>query len=431
MASIDVLRTIPAVALVPVAVLSFGPTVKTEVILATYAALWPVIVNTAGGVAAVHPRQYDVARMLRFSPATTVRKIVAPAVLPAWLVGARMAVIVGFMVAIVAEMLLYTDGLGGGLIESFNALSPARVWAYTLVCGVIGFVLTASLRHVVRIALHRSLLPVDRIPVSISSVVIPPAAPASGLTPCVALLAVWQRVADDDSLSFPPPSQWLAALARLLDDGLLIPAVIQTLATYTLGLGVAAVVGTALGGTILSFPRLDQMFTPTIDFIAAVPAAALLPAAVLLLGPSQLAAVLVVALIVSWPIQLNVAMAARSIPVVRLEMARTLGLSPAQRWAKVTFPSLSPGLMLGLRVASALALIVSLLVGIFGSGDGIGRLLVVSQQTFDSGAAWGLLAIVAAFGYLSSAFLGALARRQITAYSGAAVTPTTRARLTP
>ena len=99
---------------------------------------------------------------------------------------------------------------------------------------------------------------------------------------------------------------------------------------------------------------------------------------------------------------MSVAAAARTIPAVRLEMSRTLGLSAVQRWVKVGLPSLTPGVLLGVRVASAMALIVTLLVDIFGTGAGIGRLLIQSQQTFDAAAAWGLLLIVGAFGYLAS-----------------------------
>jgi sulfonate transport system permease protein len=124
MASVDFLRTIPAVALVPVAVLSLGPVRAAEIALATYAALWPIVLHTAGGVAAVHPRQYDVARVLRLGRLTTVRKIVIPAAVPAWLVGARMAVTIALLVAIVAEMITSSRGLGGGLTESMMRLRP-------------------------------------------------------------------------------------------------------------------------------------------------------------------------------------------------------------------------------------------------------------------------------------------------------------------
>jgi sulfonate transport system permease protein len=118
-----------------------------------------------------------------------------------------------------------------------------------------------------------------------------------------------------------------------------------------------------------------------------------------------------VALIVSWPILLNTATAVRSIPPVRLEMSRTIGLSRAQRWGKVIVPSLIPGAMLGARVAASLAVIITLLVDIFGAGMGLGRLLVESQQRFDASAAWGLLVIVGLFGYAMSLALSWLERR--------------------
>ena len=231
------------------------------------------------------------------------------------------------------------------------------------------------------------------------------------MLPIAALLIVWQLAATDDSLSFPPPNEWLEAIVRLHREGLLSPAIAQTLGTYVLGLAFATAIGAAVGVAIGASRRIDRALTPSIDFVAAIPGAALVPVAVLLLGPTLISGVAVVALIVSWPILLNAATAMRSIPAVRLEMSRTLGLSPAQRWRKVILPSLAPGIMLGVRVASAMALIITLLVDILGAGAGIGRLLVESQQRFDAPAAWGLLFIIGTFGYLTSVFLAWVERR--------------------
>jgi ABC-type nitrate/sulfonate/bicarbonate transport system permease component len=222
------------------------------------------------------------------------------------------------------------------------------------------------------------------------------------------MLAVWQLVAPADSLSFPPPSEWLTALGRLSDAGVLTTAITTTLVTFVLGLFFAALVGTVLGTAIGASSLMDQALTVTVDFLATVPAAALVPLAALLLGPTLTAGVLVVGVVASLPITLNAATAMRSIPAVRLEMSRSIGLSPLQRWSKVVAPSLVPGVLLGVRVAAPLAIIVTLLVDVFGTGTGIGRLLVVSQQQFDAAAAWGLLLIVGGFGYLSSAALSYL-----------------------
>ena len=239
MASVDFLRTIPAVALVPVAVLSFGPVWTAEIVLASYAALWPIVLHTAGGVAAVHPRQFDVARMLRLGPVTTVRKIVVPAAIPTWLVGARMAVIIALLVAIVAEMIMSSRGLGAGLTESMHALAPARMWAYAVGCGILGLMLNAGLRRAVRLALPGA--PAQSL--GDHPTPTPPITALRGLLPIAALLIVWQLTTSDDSLSFPPPGEWLTAIARLHGDGVLSPAVLHTLGTYAFGLACAVVEG--------------------------------------------------------------------------------------------------------------------------------------------------------------------------------------------
>ena len=162
MASVDFLRAIPAVALLPVALLAFGPGPGTELILATWAAQWPVLVNIAGAVAAVPARLHDVARTLRLTRARTVRTIVLPAVLPAWLAGARVAAMIALLVTVVAEMIMTPEGLGGGLIQSMQALDPARMWAHALMCGIVGALLNATLRRAVRIGLPGSAANLDQ-----------------------------------------------------------------------------------------------------------------------------------------------------------------------------------------------------------------------------------------------------------------------------
>ncbi len=402
-ASIDFLRAIPAVTLIPVTVISLGPSVAAEFFLAAYAALWPVVLCTAAGAAATHPRQYDVARMLHFSRATTVRKIVMPTAVPSWLIGARLAAVVALLVSIVVEMIMYQRGLGGGLVASLNALAPARMWAYALVCGVIGFALNTLLGRAVSFALPGSPANVD-VSVSVPSTVAQPASRLRGLLPVAAVLVMWQLFGTSESLFFPPPSEWFKALGRVHISRALMPAVAQTLSTYAFGLTFAVAIGCLAGVAIGASRRIDRALNPSIAFLAAVPGAAVVPVVVLLLGPGQLSGVLVVALIVSWPVLLAAAAAMRTVPVVRLEMSHTLGLTALQRWSKVILPSLSPGILLGVRVASAMALIVTLLVDIFGTGAGLGRLLVESQQRFETAEAWGLLLLIGTFGYLTSAF---------------------------
>ncbi len=403
MASVDFARTIPAVALVPVAVLTFGPTSTAELLLAVYAASWPTVLSTAAAVSAVHPRAYDVAATLHFDRSTTLRKIVVPAAVPVWLAGIRVSAIIALLVALVAEMVMSPRGLGGGLIESLNALAPQRMWAYALTCAVLGFTMSAVLRR----ALHRSLSRYGGTAAG-HPIEPAPAAPVRGLLPVAVLLCVWQIASTADSFSFPPPTSWVTAIGGLYAEGVLAPAIVHTLGTYLLGLALATVAGSVLGATTGASPRIDDALAPTLDFMAAVPAAVVVPLATLLLGPGIPSGVAVVAVAVSWPILLNAAAAMRAVPLVRRDMSRTLGIGPVRRWCSVIMPSLTHQVMLGVRIASALALIVTLLMDIFGTGTGLGRLLVVSQQSFDASAVWGLLCIVGLFGYVTSSALTTL-----------------------
>lgn len=156
--SVDLLRTIPVTALVPAALLIWGPSDTAEIAVATYAATWPILINTAGGVRAIPQRLHDVARVMRLSRSERIRKVVVPACTQSILVGVRLGAVTALVLAIVAEMLINPLGLGWGLISAQNALAPAQLWAYTIAVGVLAYVLNLLLVQAVRYALPGSEL---------------------------------------------------------------------------------------------------------------------------------------------------------------------------------------------------------------------------------------------------------------------------------
>ncbi|GAA4474843.1 ABC transporter permease [Rhodococcus olei] len=141
----DVLRTIPMVALMPVALLLWGVGAKTEIIVASVATTWPMLVNATGGITGVHPRLREVGRVFQFSSAKTVRRLILPAAAPQLLVGARLAVVTALIAAIVAEMLVSPNGLGWALVSEQNSLQYARMWGIVVVCGIVGYLLNLLL----------------------------------------------------------------------------------------------------------------------------------------------------------------------------------------------------------------------------------------------------------------------------------------------
>lgn len=147
MATIEVIRAIPPVSLVPVALLAFGFALRMELSIIVFAATWTVLVNTIDGVRSVRPELQDVARMMRMSKAATVRKIVLPAAMPSIVVGLRLALSLSLVLAVVAEMLGNPSGLGNALVRAQQALQPEQMFAYVFVIGFLGVGLNALFRY--------------------------------------------------------------------------------------------------------------------------------------------------------------------------------------------------------------------------------------------------------------------------------------------
>lgn len=162
MASIEMLRTVPVVALVPVALLVFGPESTAEIVVAAYAASWPVLINVTGGIRSVKPQLHEVAATFRLSRWATIRKVVLPAALPTIVVGARLGLAISLVIVVVAEMIGPPEGLGYGLVEQQLALQPARVWAYVIVIGILGLLLNGLLNAIAGRQLRRFGTSYDR-----------------------------------------------------------------------------------------------------------------------------------------------------------------------------------------------------------------------------------------------------------------------------
>lgn len=144
MASIEVMRAVPPISLVPVALLIFGFSLQMELTLIVYVGAWTVLVNTIAGVRGVGAELLDVARMLRLSKFTTLRKIILPAAVPSIVVGLRLALSLSLVLAVVAEMIGNPSGLGNALVLAQQALQPGEMFAYVLTIGLLGVALNAA-----------------------------------------------------------------------------------------------------------------------------------------------------------------------------------------------------------------------------------------------------------------------------------------------
>lgn len=116
----------------------------TSLVTVTLCSIWPMIINTSVGVAAIDNDLVNVSKVLRLNGLTHVRKIVLPAAVPMIFTGMRLSLGVAWMVLIAAEMLAQNPGLGKFVWDEFqngSSSSLSRIMAAVVVIGFIGFLL--------------------------------------------------------------------------------------------------------------------------------------------------------------------------------------------------------------------------------------------------------------------------------------------------
>ena len=143
--AVEILRPVPAVALVPVAIVLFGVKIPMQVFLIAIACVWPLLLGARGGVRAVDPLQIDTARSFGLDPFTVVRRVVWPATIPAIVTSLRLSASLGLVVAVGAQLISGSPGLGSLLVSSQNASKNDVVWACLVVTGTIGVIINLLL----------------------------------------------------------------------------------------------------------------------------------------------------------------------------------------------------------------------------------------------------------------------------------------------
>lgn len=151
---IEFLKPIPPVALIPLALLLWGPSLRMEIFLVAFGALWPILTNVLYGVLAVDPLALDMARSYRLSRTRTLRSVVVPSVLPFITTGLRLAASIALIIAIVAELIGGTLGLGKSIIDAETGNALPQMYADVFVTGILGLAVSVLFATLERPFLH-------------------------------------------------------------------------------------------------------------------------------------------------------------------------------------------------------------------------------------------------------------------------------------
>jgi NitT/TauT family transport system permease protein len=140
---VEFLRPVPSVAMIPLAILFFGLGATMRISVITYAAFWPLLINTIYGVRAIDPLALDVARNFGITGAQALWRVTLPSALASIATGFRISSTIALVVTITTELIAGNNGIGFYIsqMEQANRLPP--MYAGILLTGILGYLLNS------------------------------------------------------------------------------------------------------------------------------------------------------------------------------------------------------------------------------------------------------------------------------------------------
>lgn len=136
---VQLVRSIPAVALLPIFVATMGFGNEVRIFAIALASLFPVLISTIDGVRSVEPLLIETARVYRLSRWERLRAIYIPAASPQMFAGALVSLQVAFIVMITSEMLGSARGIGALTLIAQKSFDVTGMWAGILLLGILGY----------------------------------------------------------------------------------------------------------------------------------------------------------------------------------------------------------------------------------------------------------------------------------------------------
>jgi nitrate/nitrite transport system permease protein len=147
---IQVLKPVSPLAWMPLALYTIKDSSLSAIFVIFICSLWPMLINTAFGVASVRREWLNVARTLEVGVLRRAFTIILPAAAPTILTGMRISIGIAWLVIVAAEMLVGGTGIGYFVWNEWNNLSITNVITAILVIGVVGMVLDLLLARLTR-----------------------------------------------------------------------------------------------------------------------------------------------------------------------------------------------------------------------------------------------------------------------------------------
>ncbi|MEM6740646.1 MAG: ABC transporter permease [Pseudomonadota bacterium] len=226
------------------------------------------------------------------------------------------------------------------------------------------------------------------------------------------LLAEWgTRAGWISALTLPRPSDVLDTLVQLYRSGLLLAHMGPSLSRLVVGAAIGASLGISLGILIGLFSYVRSGMVPLVAAIFPIPKIALLPLFVIWFGIGEGSKYALIAFGTFTPTVVATYGAVDNVDRTLIRMGQSFGLSWWSIVRKIVFPGALPGILSGLRISLAIAIILLVAAEMLGAEFGIGAYILEAGSLYDLDRLFAGVVILSLLGVIVSALIGLIERR--------------------
>jgi sulfonate transport system permease protein len=232
------------------------------------------------------------------------------------------------------------------------------------------------------------------------------------------VLGLWWLATDQQWISrvfLPSPQKTWQALVQGIQGGELGAFTLSTIWRMVMGWGLACCLGVALGVAIGTSKLARDYLQPMFEFMRPLPASAVIPLAISLVGLSNEMVLMVIAFGAMWPVLLGTMHGLATVHPRLHEVSAALQLGRWEFIRKIGLPNAMPDILAGMRLSLTVSLIVTVVGEILASQSGLGQAIILAARAFRADELFAGIVLLGAVGFCSNVLL-AFAERNLLRY---------------
>ncbi len=237
--------------------------------------------------------------------------------------------------------------------------------------------------------------------------------------PVLLLAAWWFGSLQSTDPYFPPLPDILVQFQKLWLFDKFLSDVVPSIANFAVGYLIAVIAGILLGVLLGLVKPLFWLLDPIVQLVRSIPAVALLPIFIALMGFGNEVRVFAIALASLFPVLISTIDGVRATEPLLLETARSYRLTRWEKLRRVYLPSAAPQMFAGALVSLQVAFIVMITSEMMGAARGIGALTLLAQKSFEVKSMWAGILLLGILGFLANLLFTLVRRRALAWFIGA------------